>query len=92
MTLEEKVLLTGGVTSNTGCAGWISNITRLGFPGMCLQDAGNGLRSTDFVTAWSSGISVGARYCCHVIFVALLTFFLRVTVLLTDFFTVQLEP
>ncbi|KAI6291423.1 hypothetical protein MCOR34_010176 [Pyricularia oryzae] len=62
MTLEEKVLLTGGVTSNTGCAGWISNITRLGFPGMCLQDAGNGLRSTDFVTAWSSGISVGASW------------------------------
>ncbi|KAI6362027.1 hypothetical protein MCOR25_006328 [Pyricularia grisea] len=62
MTLEEKVLLTGGVTSTTGCAGWISNITRLGFPGMCLQDAGNGLRSTDFVTSWSSGISVGATW------------------------------
>lgn len=62
MTLEEKVLLTGGVTSNSGCAGWISNITRLGFPGMCLQDAGNGLRATDFVTSWSSGISVGASW------------------------------
>ncbi|KAL1840487.1 hypothetical protein VTJ49DRAFT_439 [Mycothermus thermophilus] len=48
MTLEEKVSLTGGASSNTGCSGFISAIPRLDFPGMCLSDAGNGVRGTDF--------------------------------------------
>lgn len=29
---------------------------------MCLSDAGNGLRSTDLVTGWPSGVSVGASW------------------------------
>lgn len=61
LTLEEKVNLTGGVTSDTGCAGFIPGIERLGFPGLCLADAGNGLRNTDYVSSWPSGIHVGAR-------------------------------
>jgi beta-glucosidase len=62
MTLEEKVNLTGGVSANSICSGIIPPISRLGFPGLCLSDAGNGLRSTNFVDSWPSGISVGARY------------------------------
>ncbi|KAJ9134140.1 Glycoside hydrolase superfamily [Pleurostoma richardsiae] len=62
MTLEEKVNLTGGVTSQTGCSGFVTAIPRLGFPGLCLADAGNGVRSTDYVSAWSSGIHVGASW------------------------------
>lgn len=42
---DEKVNLTAGVTSNTGCSGNIQAIERLGFPGMCVSDAGNGLVS-----------------------------------------------
>lgn len=42
---DEKVNLTAGVTSNTGCSGYIQAIDRLGFPGMCVSDAGNGLVS-----------------------------------------------
>lgn len=37
-------------------------IDRVGFPGLCLSDAGNGLRSADFVTSWASGWSVGASF------------------------------
>ena len=29
---------------------------------MCLGDAGNGLRGTDFVSTWPSGIHVGASW------------------------------
>ncbi|KAJ5986344.1 hypothetical protein N7451_010709 [Penicillium sp. IBT 35674x] len=59
---DEKVNLTAGVTSDTGCSGNIQAIDRLGFPGMCVSDAGNGLRGTDYVNSWASGISVGASW------------------------------
>jgi hypothetical protein len=62
-SVEEKSNLTYGTTSDTnGCSGNIPPIERLGFPGMCLQDAGNGVRGTDFVNGYPSGIHVGARY------------------------------
>lgn len=61
LTLEEKVSLTGGVTIETGCTGFIPAIERLDFPGLCLADAGNGVRNTDYVSSWPSGIHVGAR-------------------------------
>ncbi|KAA8634208.1 hypothetical protein SMACR_06603 [Sordaria macrospora] len=62
MTLDEKVYLTTGTTSNTSCSGFIRPISRVGFPGMCLSDAGNGLRNTDFVSSWPSGLHVGASW------------------------------
>ncbi|CAK7238293.1 hypothetical protein SEUCBS140593_010519 [Sporothrix eucalyptigena] len=62
MTLDEKVNLTAGVSVSNGCSGNIPGIARLGFPGMCLSDAGNGLRNTDYVNAYASGISVGASW------------------------------
>ncbi|RDA87144.1 hypothetical protein CP532_4271 [Ophiocordyceps camponoti-leonardi (nom. inval.)] len=62
MTLEEKIGLTGGVKLGTGCSGSVMPIPRLGFPGMCLSDAGNGLRATDLVNAYPSGIHVGASW------------------------------
>jgi beta-glucosidase len=63
LSVEEKSNLTYGTTSETnGCSGNIPPIERLGFPGMCLQDAGNGVRGTDFVNGYPSGIHVGARY------------------------------
>ncbi|PHH81329.1 hypothetical protein CDD82_1030 [Ophiocordyceps australis] len=62
MTLEEKVNLTGGVDLDSACSGSILPIKRLGFPGMCLSDAGNGLRNTDLVNAYPSGIHVGASW------------------------------
>ncbi|KAK8054021.1 hypothetical protein PG996_013322 [Apiospora saccharicola] len=62
MTLEEKVNLTGGATVENGCSGFISSIPRLGFPGLCLADAGNGVRATDYVHSWPSGMHVGASW------------------------------
>ncbi|CAK7199668.1 hypothetical protein SEUCBS139899_002351 [Sporothrix eucalyptigena] len=62
MTLEERVSLTAGVSASNGCSGNIPAIPRLNFTGMCLSDAGNGLRNTDFVSAWPCGIHVGASW------------------------------
>ena len=57
-----QVNLTGGIQANSACSGIIPAIPRLGFPGLCLSDAGNGVRSTDFVSSWPSGLSVGASW------------------------------
>ncbi|EFX04489.1 beta-glucosidase [Grosmannia clavigera kw1407] len=62
LTLEEKVNLTAGITPTTGCSGSVPAIPRLDFPGLCLTDAGNGVRGTDFVSAWPSGLHVGASW------------------------------
>ncbi|KAG5916884.1 hypothetical protein E4U42_007465 [Claviceps africana] len=62
MTLEEKVSLTGGVYSSTGCSGTIAPLVRVNFSGICLSDAGNGLRGTDLVNAYPAGIHVGASW------------------------------
>ncbi|KAM7193802.1 hypothetical protein V8F33_007591 [Rhypophila sp. PSN 637] len=62
MTLDEKLSLTAGAPSRTGCSGFIPAIRRLNFTGMCLSDAGNGLRNTDFVSSWPSGLHVGASW------------------------------
>ncbi|KAH8814885.1 family 3 glycoside hydrolase [Xylogone sp. PMI_703] len=63
MTLEEKINLTAGMeVQPNGCSGNIPPIPRLNFPGMCLSDAGNGVRSTDFVNSYPSGLHVGAAW------------------------------
>lgn len=61
LTQDEKSNLTfGSASATTGCVGFIPGIPRLGFKGLCLQDAGNGVRLADGVNAWSSGLHVGA--------------------------------
>ncbi|OTB10775.1 glycoside hydrolase family 3 protein [Daldinia sp. EC12] len=62
LTLEEKVNLTGGVQVNSSCSGIILPIERVNFTGLCLSDAGNGVRTTNFASSWASGISVGASW------------------------------
>lgn len=54
--------LTGGVSPPNGCSGYIDPIPRLNFSGLCLSDAGNGLRSADYVSSWPGGWSVGASW------------------------------
>lgn len=61
MTLEEKVNLTGGQRANNGAAGNILPVPRVAFPGMALADAGQGVRGTDFVSGFPSGLHMGAR-------------------------------
>ena len=62
MTLDEKVNFTSGTTSDTSCVGNVGAIERLGFPGMCLQDAENGVRGEELVSAWPAGIHVAASW------------------------------
>ncbi|KAB5535125.1 beta-glucosidase [Coniochaeta sp. 2T2.1] len=62
MTLDEKISLTSGAAAPNSCAGNIAAIPRLNFSGLCLHDAGNGVRATDFVSAWPSGLHVGASW------------------------------
>jgi beta-glucosidase len=61
LTLEEKMNLTCGTTSSTGCGGYVSAIPRLGFEGMCLQDGSHGVHGADRVNSYASEIAVGAR-------------------------------
>ena len=62
MTPQERAGITVGWPATTGCSGEIPPISRLNWPGMCLVDAGNGVRNTDFVNGWPSGIHVGAAW------------------------------
>jgi beta-glucosidase len=62
-------MLASGVTSSTGttgilngCSGNIAAIPRMNFTGLCLTDAGQGVRATDFVSGFPSGIHVGASW------------------------------
>lgn len=60
MTIKNN--LTYGVSAGSGCSGIITAIPRLNFPGLCLSDAGNGVRGTDFVNGYPSGLHVGASW------------------------------
>lgn len=63
MTLEEKVNITRGFTvSDNICAGNTGTVPRLNWPGMCLHDAGNGVRATDMVNSYPSAIHAGASW------------------------------
>ncbi|CZR62599.1 probable beta-glucosidase precursor [Phialocephala subalpina] len=63
MTLDEKANITRGfAVASNACSGNTGSVPRLGWPGMCLQDAGNGVRATDFVNAYPSGMHAGASW------------------------------
>ncbi|KAK1851447.1 cel3e secreted beta-glucosidase [Colletotrichum chrysophilum] len=62
LTLEEKVNITRGFASDNVCAGNTGSIPRLGWPGMCLHDAGNGVRATDLVNSYPSALHIGATW------------------------------
>lgn len=58
---EQSNLTFGVLTTENGCGGFIPGIPRVGFPGLCLADAGNGVRPTDLVNGYPAGLSVAAR-------------------------------
>jgi beta-glucosidase len=62
MTLEERVNITVGYPPRTGCSGVTGTVPRLRWTGLCLADAGQGLRATNFVNAYPAGISVGSSW------------------------------
>ncbi|KAK0261640.1 hypothetical protein B0A54_12432 [Friedmanniomyces endolithicus] len=63
MSLEEMNNVTLGVVDTTsGCVGVSGSAPQHGFPGLCFHDAGNGVRNTDGVNAYASGIHIGASW------------------------------
>ncbi|KFY67094.1 hypothetical protein V496_01748 [Pseudogymnoascus sp. VKM F-4515 (FW-2607)] len=62
MTLAERANITVGYEPTTGCSGVTGTVPRLGWEGLCLADAGQGLRATDLVNAYPAGISVGSSW------------------------------
>lgn len=63
MTNAEKQNVTiGYYGAPNGCSGNSGGVPRLGYPGLCLNDAGNGLRGTDGTTGYPSGLHVGAAW------------------------------
>lgn len=62
MTLEEQANITVGYTPENGCSGVTGSVPRLNWPGLCLADAGQGVRATDLVNAYPAGLHVGASW------------------------------
>lgn len=54
--------VTRGFATDNVCAGNTGTIPRLGWPGLCLHDAGNGVRATDLVNSYPSALHVGASW------------------------------
>jgi beta-glucosidase len=65
MTFNEKANIIVGYTPDSGCSGVTGSVPRIDWPGLCLSDAGNGLRATDLVNSWPSGFHVGASWNCN---------------------------
>lgn len=63
MTNEEKQNVTfGGSGTTNGCAGFSPGVIRLGYGGLCFDDGPSGIRATDMVNGYPSGITVGASW------------------------------
>lgn len=63
MSIVEKVNLTTGTGWGSGpCIGNTGSVPRLGIPNLCLQDGPNGVRYTDFVTHFPSGLAAGSTF------------------------------
>jgi beta-glucosidase len=63
MTLAEKVNMTTGTGLLMGpCVGNTGSAPRFGIPNLCLQDSALGIASTDNITAFPAGITVGATF------------------------------
>lgn len=60
--LEKNNITYGFSTTSNGCGGMSGTVPRLDFPGLCLQDAENGVRATDMVNGYASALHVGASW------------------------------
>ncbi|KAH8845517.1 hypothetical protein MCOR27_009548 [Pyricularia oryzae] len=63
MTMEEKENVTIGYQhSLNGCVGKGGSVPRLGFPGFCMSNAGNGVGGTEGANAYPAALHVGASW------------------------------
>lgn len=54
--------MTTGAGTNGRCVGNTGAVTRLGFPGICLQDGPLGVRMTDFASAFPAQINAATTW------------------------------
>lgn len=63
MLIPEKVNLTTGTGWGLGpCVGNTGSVPRFGIPNLCLHDGPNGVRFTDFVTHFPSGLATASTF------------------------------
>ncbi|EME42448.1 glycoside hydrolase family 3 protein [Dothistroma septosporum NZE10] len=64
MSSEEKNAIVSPANDTQGCSGFTGNVSRLNFPGLCLNDASSGPRLSDNakVNGYPAGLSVGASW------------------------------
>lgn len=60
LTFDEKVNLTGGHKGR--CVGNTAAVPRLGWEPMCLSDGPSGVRDFEFVSAFPTGLTLGATF------------------------------
>lgn len=63
MTNKEKNNIVTPASNTRGCSGFTGSVSRLGFPGICLNDAESGVRVANaLVNGYPAQISVGASW------------------------------
>ena len=62
MTNEEKNGILYGQSTTNGCSGFTGSVARLGFPGICLNDAESGVRTGNLVSGYPAQLHVGASW------------------------------
>lgn len=62
LSLAEKVNLTSGIGSSGRCEGTLGRVDKLGIGELCFQDGPTGIRSSDYVTVFPSGVTTGATW------------------------------
>jgi hypothetical protein len=62
MTVREKANITLGSTQTNGCSGFAGSVPRLGFPGLCLNDAESGVRTASKVNGYPAQLHIGASW------------------------------
>ncbi|KAG2169447.1 hypothetical protein VTO58DRAFT_101487 [Aureobasidium pullulans] len=62
MTVQEKANITLGSSETHDCSGFTGSVPRLGFPGMCLNDAESGVRTASKVNGYPAQLHIGASW------------------------------
>ncbi|TIA27769.1 putative beta-glucosidase, partial [Aureobasidium pullulans] len=62
MTVPEKNTIVYGSSSTEGCSGFSGSVPRLGFPGLCLNDAESGVRNTTYTNGYPAQLHLGASW------------------------------
>ncbi|KAI5249197.1 putative beta-glucosidase [Aureobasidium subglaciale] len=62
MTVQKKANITLGSSETHGCCGFTGSVPRLGFPGICLNDAESGVRTASKINGYPAQLHIGASW------------------------------